>query len=47
MQPTRAQVVPSGPRSISRAVRPAQRISWKAVTPAVPAPITAMSVSMT
>jgi hypothetical protein len=44
MQPTRAQVVPSGPWSISRADLPAHVTSWNAVSPAVPAPMMAMSV---
>jgi hypothetical protein len=43
MQPTRAQVVPSGPWSMITARTPALRSVLKAFMPAVPAPMTATS----
>ena len=43
MQPTRAQVVPNSPASISTARLPAERAARNADMPAVPAPITATS----
>lgn len=43
MQPTRAQVVPPGPRSISTDRAPAAEAARWAAMPAVPAPITATS----
>jgi len=46
MQPTRAQVVPSGPWSISTARAPARRSVLYAFMPAVPAPMTATSTVM-
>jgi len=46
MQPTRAQVVPSGPRSISTKERPAARTSRMAYMPALPAPMMATSIEI-
>src|SRR6478735_5956547 len=45
MQPTRAHVVPCTPPSISSAARPAAFAARYAASPAVPAPMTATSVS--
>src|SRR3954464_484126 len=45
MHPTRAHVVPCTPPSISRAARPAAFAARYAASPAVPAPMTATSVS--